>query len=353
MEALDIPLPRENHRLFGHDSAEAALFEACKAGRLHHSQLFAGPRGIGKSTLAYRLARHLLKAEMSGGLFELNLHETQGFNVLPEDSVFKEIAAGGHPALRIVERKRNLDTGKTARDITVGDIRELSDFFRMTTVAGGWRVAIVDPADAMNQNAANALLKILEEPPERSVIILISHAPGQLLPTIRSRCNVLHMSPPRPEEFMIALEALKLFAPKRDHDLLAELSAGSIGDAVTLLQLDGLTIYRKICSLIDRRIGGFDTELHAFGDQLAQNGQEDAFELFARLMQRVIGDKIVLIARQGAMAQAGGELDRWLDVWEKVRVLLSQAVRLGLDRKHVVLNAFSHVSSVVAGPGTR
>ena len=86
---------------------------------------------------------------------------------------------------------------------------------------------------------------------------------------------------------------------------------------------------------------------------MAQNGQEDAFELFARLMQRVIGDKIVLIARQGAMAQAGGELDRWLDVWEKVRVLLSQAVRLGLDRKHVVLNAFSHVSSVVAGPGTR
>ena len=353
MEVLDIPLPRENHRLFGHNGVEAALFEACRAGRLHHSQLFSGPRGIGKSTLAFRLARHLLKAEMKGDLLELDLHDTKGFNVSPEDSVFKQIAAGGHPALCIVERMRNLDTGKTARDITVGDIRGLSNFFRMTVLAGGWRVAIVDPADAMNQNAANALLKILEEPPERSVIILISHAPGQLLPTIRSRCNVVHMSPPRPEDFLTALEALKLFAPKKDHDLLAELSAGSIGDAAALLQLDGLTMHRKISTLIDRRIGEFDSELHKFGDQLAQNGQEDAFELFTRLMQRVIGNKIVSIARQGATAQAGGELDRWLDVWEKVRVLLSQAVRLGLDRKHVVLNAFLHVSSVVAGVGTR
>ena len=348
----EIPQPRENHRLFGHETVEAALHDACKAGRLHHSLLFAGLRGIGKATLAFRLARFLLKPEEEG-LLGLNMPAADGFDVSMDDPVFRQVAAGGHPALRVVERARNPDTGKVARDITVGDIRGLSEFFRMTTVTGGWRVAIVDPAEAMNQNAANALLKILEEPPERSAIVLVSHAPGRLLPTIRSRCHVVQMSAPPRAALATALGGFALSAADEDLAMLADLASGSVGEAMALLQLDGLTMYRDICGLMDRRSGGFDRELDAFGDKLSRNGQDEAFDLFVRLMQRAIGDRITAAARNGASPQVGGELDRWLDVWEKVRVLLAQASGLGLDRKHVILNAFLHVSSAAASAGTR
>lgn len=345
-----IPRPRENHRLFGHASVEAVLHEACSAGRLHHSLLFSGPSGIGKSTLAYRLARYLLKPQ-EGGFLELDWPVADSFEISPEDPVFRQIAVGGHPALYTVERAQNPDTGKRARDITVGDIRGLSGFFRMTNGVGGWRVAIVDPADSMNLNAANALLKILEEPPKRSVIILISHAPGRLLPTIRSRCHVVQMSPPLPEALLAALEALDLSPSKEDLALLTELSRGSIGEAATLLQLDGVTMYQEIRRLLDRRNGGFDSELDVFADRLGRKGQEDAFELFCRLMLCAIGDKITSVAREGLIPQFGGELDSWLDVWEKVHDLLAQAAKLGLDRKHVVLNAFLHASSARTDAG--
>ena len=352
VEIPEIPQPRENHRLFGHEAVEAALHDASSAGRLHHSLLFTGPRGIGKATLAFRLARFLLKPEESG-LLGLDIPSGGGFDISTDDPVFRQVAAGGHPALRVVERARNADTGKMARDITVGDIRKLSEFFRMTTVAGGWRVAIVDPAESMNQNAANALLKILEEPPERSAIILVSHAPGRLLPTIRSRCHAVQMSALPQKALASALEGLGLAPPEEDLAILAELSSGSIGEAVSLLQLDGLTMYGDICQLMNRRGRGFDRELDAFGDKLSRNGQDEAFELFVRLMQRAIGDRINATARSGVSPHVGGELDRWLDVWEKVRVLLAQAGGLGLDRKHVILNAFLHVSSAAAGAGTR
>ncbi|MGB0554675.1 MAG: DNA polymerase III subunit delta', partial [Alphaproteobacteria bacterium] len=206
-ENTDPLSPIENHRFIGHTKVEAALLEACRSHHLHHSLILAGPKGIGKATLAYRLARHLLKPE-EGGLLGLEPEGADNFDMSPEDPVFRQVAAGGHPSLKLVERARNADSGKIARDITVADIRALSDFYRKTSVAGSWRIAIVDPAEAMNQNAANALLKILEEPPERCVIILISHAPGRLLPTIRSRCHFIQMSSLSALEMATALEAL-------------------------------------------------------------------------------------------------------------------------------------------------
>ncbi|MEC8198117.1 MAG: DNA polymerase III subunit delta', partial [Pseudomonadota bacterium] len=179
--------PRENSCLFGHDDAENTLLDAISAGRLHHSLLITGPKGIGKATFAYRLARHLFKPEEADGLFGPPEPATS-FDMPEEDLVFRQVAAGGHPSLKVLERQKNPETGKIPRDITVADIRGLSDFYRMTSAVGNWRVSIIDAADDMNANAANSLLKILEEPPERSVIILLSHAPGRLLATNRSRC---------------------------------------------------------------------------------------------------------------------------------------------------------------------
>jgi DNA polymerase-3 subunit delta' len=335
--------PIENHRFIGHAKVEAGLLEACRSNHLHHSLILAGPKGIGKATLAYRLARYLLK-QGENELFGLESEGPNNFEISPEDTVFRQIAAGGHPSLKLVERARNADTGKFARDITVADIRALSGFYRMTSAAGSWRIAIVDPAEAMNQNAANALLKILEEPPERCVIILISHAPGRLLPTIRSRCHFIQMSALSAQELATALDALSIGAAGADIELLTALSEGSIGEASRIVQMDGLALHCDIQALMARRGATFDGDLDSFCDRMTKKGQEETFELFTRLMERSISDKIIEIGRAGSAAKPGGELDHWLDVWEKVRVLFAQASGLGLDRKHVILNAFLHVS---------
>jgi DNA polymerase-3 subunit delta' len=347
MENTDALSPIENHHLIGHSKVEADLIEACRSNHLHHSLILAGPKGIGKATLAYRLARYLLKPEESG-LPRLEIDDPNNFEISPEDIVFRQIAAGGHPSLKLVERSRNADSGKLARDITVADIRALSDFYRMTSATGSWRIAIVDPAEAMNQNAANALLKILEEPPERCVIMLISHAPGRLLPTIRSRCHFIQMSTLSVQEMATALDTLGIGIGGADIKLLTSLSEGSVGDASRIVQMDGLALHRDIQALMARRGAPFDGVLDAFCDRITKKGQEEKFELFTRLMERSISDKIIEMARAGSAAKPGGELDRWLDVWEKVHVLFAQASGLGLDRKHVILNAFLHVSVAAA-----
>jgi len=345
-------LPIENHRFIGHTKVEAALLEACRSHYLHHSLILAGPKGIGKATLAYRLARHLLKPE-EAGLLGLEPEGADSLDMSPEDPVFRQVAAGGHPSLKLVERARNADSGKIARDITVADIRALSDFYRKTSVADSWRIAIVDPAEAMNQNAANALLKILEEPPERCVIILISHALGRLLPTIRSRCHFIQMSSLSALEMATALDALGIDVDGADIELLTRLSEGSIGDASRIVQMDGLALYRDIQALIARRGVKFDGDLDSFSDRMTKKGHEETFELFTLLMERAISDHIVEMGRAGSAARPGGELDRWLDVWEKVRVLFAQASGLGLDRKHVILNAFLHVSGAATSAPRR
>lgn len=350
-ENTDPLLPIENHRFIGHAKVEAALLEACRSHHLHHSLIFAGPKGIGKATLAYRLARRLLKPE-EDGLLGLEPEGADNFDMSPEDPVFRQVAAGGHPSLKLVERAQNADSGKIARDITVADIRALSDFYRKTSVADSWRIAIVDPAEAMNQNAANALLKILEEPPERCVIILISHAPGRLLPTIRSRCHFVQLSALSALEMATALDALDISVGGADIELLTALSEGSIGDASRIVQMDGLALYRDIQALMARRGATFDRDLDSLCDRMTKKGQEETFDLFTRLMERSISDHIVEMGRAGSAAKPGGELDRWLDVWEKVRVLFAQASGLGLDRKHVILNAFLHVSGAATNaPG--
>ena len=205
-----------------------------------------------------------------------------------EHSVFRQVAAGGHPSLKVLERQKNPETGKIPRDITVADIRGLSDFYRMTSADGNWRVAIIDAADDMNANAANALLKVLEEPPERSVIILLSHAPGRLLATIRSRCHTVPLETLTSEELREALAAQDLFPAENDLELLLELSEGSIGTAAAILQIDGLELYRNIERILALPGGGFSTEIDAFSDRLSKNGEDALYEMFADFLERAL-----------------------------------------------------------------
>src|SRR5581483_7887541 len=190
------PPPRANPMLLGHDAAALALHQLFEAGRLPHAVLLGGPRGIGKATFAFRLARFVLArssaAELAApALFVAPEGPAAGLVIPPDSGTFRRVAAGGHADLLTVERAYDPRRRRLRSEIVVDDTREIAAFLRLTPAEGGWRVVVVDGADEMNRNAANALLKILEEPPRQTLLILVAHSPGRLLPTIRSRCRRL------------------------------------------------------------------------------------------------------------------------------------------------------------------
>src|SRR5689334_10253815 len=191
-----VPAPRANPLLLGHEAAEAVLLEAMRSGRIHHAWLITGPDGVGKATLAYRFARRLLAGMPTDTSLALD----------PGHPVFRRVAATAHADLHTVELTINEKTGRRRTQIAVDDVRGISSFMGLTPAEGGWRIAIVDGAEEMNQSSSNALLKILEEPPRRAILLLVCAAPGRLLPTIRSRCRRLRLDPlpPEPMERLLA-----------------------------------------------------------------------------------------------------------------------------------------------------
>src|ERR1700749_754227 len=180
--------PRETHRLIGQDEALARAARAIRGGRPPQAWLISGPPGIGKATLAYRIARYLLA-------FGASAKGPEDLSVPEKDGAALQVMAGAHPGLLVLKRAVNERTGKLMTVLSVDEVRKLSGFFGMTSGAGGWRVAIIDTADDMNDAAANALLKMLEEPPSNAMLLLLTNAPGRLLPTIRSRCQRLQLRP--------------------------------------------------------------------------------------------------------------------------------------------------------------
>src|SRR6476660_7204283 len=179
--------PRQTSDLFGHREAEAALLNAYRSGRIPHAWLIGGPQGIGKATLAYRMARFVLA---HGQPLAPSVQRAENLAIDPDDSVARQVAASSHGGLLTLERTAN-DRGVMRTVITVDETRETIGFFGSTAAVDGWRVCVVDTVDELNANAANALLKILEEPPRRSILLLVTHAPGKVLPTIQSRCRKL------------------------------------------------------------------------------------------------------------------------------------------------------------------
>ena len=353
------PLPIQNTDLRGHEEAEKVLLDSFNSGRMHHAWLITGPKGIGKATLAHRFARFVLK---NGGkddgpsLFgdDLPAEDLTSLNVNADDPVFQRIVAGGHADMLVIERRFDEKRGKFKSVIDVDSVREVGGFLRLTPAEGGYRVVVIDSADEMNANSANAVLKVLEEPPANALLILVSHNPGRLLPTIRSRCRRLKL---RPLSNDLVSDLVKTYAPDvmpEDRAHLAKLSDGSIGRALGLVEEGGLELYQDLLNLL-HTLPELDVQaLHTFADRVAKAGAEDAFATVTGLlrwwMERMIltaagkapatsteqDDEALFMA--GLAAQA--PLDHWFVVWEKINYLVARTDSLNLDRKQIILDAF-------------
>jgi DNA polymerase-3 subunit delta' len=359
--AMAVPAPRENPVLLGHEAAEAALLGAYRSGRLPHAWLLSGPRGIGKATLAFRFARFVL----AGGGAEEGLFAAAapaGLAVAPTHPVFRRVASGGHADLLVVERGVDPKRKKLRSEIVVDDTRAIAGFLRLTPAEGHWRVVVVDGADLMNRNAANALLKILEEPPQKALLLLMSDNPGRILPTIRSRCRML---PLKPLGGAAVEEALARYRPDlapAERAALARLAEGSIGRALDLAAAGGLGLYRALLKLLEKLPQLDGVALHALADRLARGDGEDAFRLASELLPGWVARMVTLAAGgNGAGAALPGEaeamrrlaqrrsLEQWIEVWENLTHLFTLADGVNLDRKQVVLNAFFALEEAARG----
>src|SRR5215467_5174966 len=229
----EVVAPRANPDLLGHENAERKLLRLHQARRLPHAILLSGPRGIGKATLAFRLVRFLLAKGEAG---------QDGLAIDPASGVFRRVAAGGHADLLTIERVYDARRRRLRGEIVVEDAREIAGFFRLTPAEEGWRIVVVDGAEEMNRSAANALLKVLEEPPRSALLLLVSHSPGQLLPTIRSRCRRFPLAPLAHEVVAHLLRRHRPDLPQPETKTIAALSGGSFGRALELADAEGLRL---------------------------------------------------------------------------------------------------------------
>lgn len=355
------PPPRLTARLYGQDAAEQAFLSAFRSGRLHHAWIVTGPAGIGKATLAYRIARFLLAADSERDFLGSSLD----IDVSAQAS--RLVAGLAHPELLVIRRPYDFKTKKLKSEITVDEVRRLKGFLSVGGGESGWRVVIVDPADDLNSNAANALLKSLEEPPKRTVFLLMSSARERLLPTIRSRCRTLTAQPLTDADLRRAVaqalnaggeETTASLPSGEEWETLARLSEGSVRRFLVLHAGKGLDLSRRIGGLVSSLPRLDRPALHALSDELASPANDARYELFFDLILGLIS-RLIRAAATGETGSEDGRLaarlipqDRlaaWAQLWETTVAEKADADALNLDRKSLILIMFQRLVEASRG----
>ena len=323
--------------LVGHAEAEATILEAMRAGRMHHAWLITGPEGVGKATLAYRFARRLLAGRPVEESLALD----------PGHPVFRRVAAGSHADLLTVERVMNEKTKRMKTQIAVEDVRKINGFMSLTPAEGGWRVVVVDGAEDLNQASANGLLKILEEPPPRAILLLACAAPGRLLATIRSRCRRLRLSP-LGDEAMGPL--LGQYLPRLEADergRLITLAEGSPGRAMMLAEDEGL----KIAMLVDKLLADMPGVPVSRGYEIADflGRSETGFSTFMDLVRAGVAAAVRESVRGWADPEqerlvALRPLDAWGELWQGLTRLQDETERFSLDKRQAIVAGIGMLS---------
>ena len=339
------PHPREVANLFGQEKAEAEFLEAFTQGRLHHGWLITGPKGIGKATLAWRIARFLL-SQTDGGMFDAPADSLQ---TSPDDPIFRRTAALSEPGLYLCRRPYDQKAKRLKTAITVDEVRGLKNFFTMSSTDDGWRVAIIDAADELNRAAENALLKILEEPPAKTAILLVAHQPSKLLPTIRSRCRELKCQPLSPDALAKAITQAGFEA--NDPATLATLAGGSAGESIDLLAHDGIRLYSDIVGLIATAPRMNRPRIIALGESCSGRGKEDRYDMVVRLTLLALS-RMALAGARGDDSPINGENDLrrfagnqyqaqlWAELVQVQSARIAHARAVNLDPGQVILDTF-------------
>lgn len=362
------PHPRETAQLLGQEAAEAQFLAAEASGRRHHAWLISGPEGIGKATMAWRIARYLIAAPaQEAGLFGDGPAPADSLDIAPDHPVARRMAALSEPGLFLLRRPWDPDRKRLRQDITVDAARGLQKFFGLSAAEGGHRVVIVDTADELNTNAANALLKLIEEPPSRATLLLVCHRPSALLPTIRSRCRLLRCAPLAPDALAGALAQAGAELPEDPATAarLATLSGGSAGLAWDLLMQDGLDLDRAVGALF-ASLPGQDRRAAL---KLAERLGPVAKAAERRLLYRLVAQEIATLARTGAgastlenagenapnwhqtLAPGPGAARHWAEIHQSLGARLAHAEAVNLDPHSVILDMVRRIDEVAARAG--
>lgn len=342
--------PKDNLYCIGHEKAEKMFLEAFNANTLHHAWIIGGLKGIGKATFAYKIARFLLKNQK-------NEKESFNLDVSSSDPVVAQISGGSNPNLRVVERDfietdkkkvikaikdgeplngDELENLKKSSVIKVEDIRQINDFLSKTSFDGAWRVVLIDSIDDLNASSSNALLKILEEPPAKSILLLVSHHVEKLLPTIRSRCAKLILQPLSNENVASLLRRYDPELSEAEVQKLSKMSGGSIGKALKYAEYGGIEIDEALQSIF---CAGLNFNLKTMINVAANaSADENMWDLTMDLTLKFVFD----------MVKSFEKTQMWFDVYQEILKSKYEAEVLNMDKKQILINIFYKIAKVIS-----
>jgi DNA polymerase-3 subunit delta' len=329
--------PAEQTKLFGHAEAEDFLARSYRSGKGHHAILMEGPEGIGKATLAFRFANHVLHHPDPSAAPESLAAPSLA------SPITRQLAAGSSHNLLHLTRPVDEKSGKVKSAITVDEVRKAGKFLAQTSGTGNWRIVIIDPADDLNRNAANAILKILEEPPKRALFLVLTHAPGKLLPTIRSRCMPLALAPLSDSDLVAALDSLGVAPSGERAGALIEAAHGSVSEALKLVNYGGFDIVEAFRAIVDGPAEPPRRDVHKLADVLSAKDSDTVFSFFCQHAADFVTDSARTAALAGDIARA----DRLAQLSSQLGERIAIAQGYNLDRKQTIITVLDDIRAAL------